>query len=281
MRTHAEVFMRGVNRFFVLTFAGTWACFLAAVLASRTAGLATLRWPLLVLGAFMPSTVAVVLTAREDGRASVKSLLRRLLLWRVGMRWWAFALGYMLVIKLLVAATYRLLEGAWPVYHGDAWYAALAALPFAAILGGPLGEEIGWRGYALPRLAERFGLASASVILGVVWSLWHLPVFFIPGLDQFGQSLPVYVLRVIAMSVAFAWLFRNTSGSLLLAVVMHAAVNQAKDIASAVVPGATNPWALSASLSAWLSVLFTWLVAGYLLTRLVRRVDIVPQPAAA
>ena len=68
------------------------------------------------------------------------------------------------------------------------------------------GEEIGWRGYALPRLTARLGLAPASVVVGVLWALWHLPFFFIQGVDKTGQSFLVYLLACTAMSIAMAWL---------------------------------------------------------------------------
>jgi len=139
----------------------------------------------------------------------------------------------------------------------------------AAIFGGLLGEEIGWRGYALPRLTDRLGKAGASVLLGLVWAGWHLPVFFIPGMDQSGQSLPVYILQVTALSVAMAWLYWHTRGSLLLAVLMHTAINQTKDIVpSRVVDGAGNPWGLSHSPVAWLTVLLLGLNAVYFLARM-------------
>ena len=130
------------------------------------------------------------------------------------------------------------------------------------------GEEIGWRGYALPRLANRFGLAPASVILGLVWASWHLPLFFVPESSTFGQSFPLYLLQVTALSVAMAWLYANTRGSLLPVMLMHAAVNNTKDIVPSADPHATNVWALSHSLVAWLTVALLWLCAGYFLLQM-------------
>jgi membrane protease YdiL (CAAX protease family) len=260
-------------RFFALTFAVTWTCFIAAAAVSgglwpAVPGLAWLRWPLLLVGAFAPSAVAVWLTARADGRAGALALLRRLLAWRVGARWYLFAAGYMAAIKLTVALVHRVATGAWPRFGGEAWYVLLLAMVVSAVVGGPLGEEIGWRGYALPRLAERVGLARASLLLGVIWAGWHLPVFFIPGLDQFGQSFPVYLLQVTALSVAFAWLYGHTNGSLLLAVLFHSAINQSKDIVPSRLTTPENPFALSTSLVAWLTVLLLWVCAGYFLVHM-------------
>jgi hypothetical protein len=77
-------------------------------------------------------------------------------------------------------------------------------------------EEIGWRGYALPRLAARFGLRRASLILGLIWATWHLPLFFSTSTNPYRQSFPMYALTVMAISVVFAWLYDKTNGSLLL-----------------------------------------------------------------
>lgn len=260
--------VRQVLVFFVLTYALTWSLFIAADLLGRSAA----RLPLLLIGSFAPSVVAVVLTAHADGAAGVRTLLARLLKWRVGLRWYVFALGFMAVVKLGVAVLVRLTQGGWPQLEGQPWFAILPAIVAAGIAGGPLGEEIGWRGYALPRLAESSGLAAASVLLGVVWACWHLPLFFLAGLneygDQFGQSFPTYLLQVTALSVALAWLFCNTGGSLLLAVLMHSAINQTKDIVPARVAGADNMWALSSSTYAWLTVVLLWICAAYFLSRM-------------
>lgn len=251
--------------FFALTFAVTWSCFIAAGLLVPVAA----RWPLLIIGAFAPSAVAVLLTARQEGKAGLKSLLSRLGEWRVGLRWYAFALFYMAAIKIAVALLYRMGTGGWPTFGSGYGIGIVFTAIVAAIFGGPLGEEIGWRGYALPRLSDRLGKAWASVLLGLVWAAWHLPVFFIPGMDQSGQSLPVYVLQVTALSVAMAWLYWHTRGSLLLAVLMHTAINQSKDIVpSRVAGGVGNPWELSHSPVAWLTVLLLGLTAVYFLARM-------------
>lgn len=266
--------MYGTLGFFALTYAVTWTCFVAAggiatgVIAAPA--LEGLRLPLLLLGSFAPSLVALALTTRAEGRAGATALLRRLTVWRVGAQWYLFVLGYMACIKVAAAVVHRVIEGTWPRFGHESWYTIVMAIVMAGIIGGPLGEEIGWRGFALPRLAARIGLARASLVLGIVWGCWHLPVFFIPGLEQFGQSIPVYLIQVIAISVSMAWLFGHTEGSLLLAVLMHSAINQTKDIVPSAVDGATNPWALSPSPVAWLTVTLLWIAAAYFLVRMPR-----------
>jgi membrane protease YdiL (CAAX protease family) len=129
------------------------------------------------------------------------------------------------------------------------------------------GEEIGWRGYALPRLARSLGLGGASIVLGIIWACWHLPFFFIPGSDNAGQSFPVYLLAVTAISVAMAWLYWRTKGSLLLTMLMHAAINNTAGIVSSPA-STTNPFALKTSLVAWLTAAVLWLSAAYFLIRM-------------
>jgi uncharacterized protein len=104
----------------------------------------------------------------------------------------------------------------------------LAVLPVwfgltVLFFGGP--EEPGWRGYALPRLQCRYNALAASLALGAVWALWHGPLWFMPDLGYQDLSYPLYVIQVMALCVVFTWLFNSTGGSVLLAVLMHAAAN--------------------------------------------------------
>ena len=213
----------------MLTYASAWACFGAAALLSRESGTAVAGWvdfrmPLLLLGTIAPSLVAIALVARDNGSAGVQALLRRLLEWRVGARWYVLAIGYLLALKLAAAVLHRVFAGDWPAFGMTPWFLIAVAI----VVGTPIqaGEEIGWRGFALPRLAAKFGLARASLLLGVLWGVWHLPLFLIEGVGHYGQSFPMFVLGSTAISVAMAWLYANTRGSLLLAMLMHSAVNQ-------------------------------------------------------
>jgi uncharacterized protein len=221
------------------------------------------RMALLMLGTFAPSLVALGLTLSETGRLGVQTLVRRLFDCRVGTRWYLFAIGYMPAIKLTVAFTHRMVVGSWPRFNSE----ALLLFPVAVVISTPVqsGEEIGWRGYALPRLAVRCGYARASLVLGLFWACWHLPLFFVPGLDNYRQSFPVFVLGGVALSVAIAWLYAHTNGSLLMVMLMHSAVNQAVPIVPSAVTGAANPFALSPSLVAWLTNVLLWISAAYFL----------------
>jgi uncharacterized protein len=223
---------------------------------------------LLYLGTFAPSLVALGITAWDEGTPGVHALFGRLFQWQAAVRWYLFAIGYMAGIKLTAALVYRLIIGSGPRFGGEAWYAILVAILFSTPVQA--GEEIGWRGYALPRLAARFGFARASLVLGLIWAFWHLPLFFIRELGNYGQSFPVFLLGGIALSVAMAWLYSHTNGSLLLAMLMHSAVNQTVGIVPSSVANASSPLALRASLIGWLTDAILWVSAAYFLVRMGR-----------
>jgi membrane protease YdiL (CAAX protease family) len=261
--------------FFSITYAVTWTCFFAARALSDSSGplvarLSGFRTPLLLLGTFAPSLVALGLTARDRGLQGVEGLLGRLFASRVATRWYLFAIGYMAAIKLAFAVIHRFVTGAWPPFGVEPWYVIAAAIVISTPVQG--GEEIGWRGYALPRLAARVGLARASLVLGVFWACWHLPLFFIPGLNQYGQSFPLFMLANIALSVAMAWLYANTNGSLLLVMLMHSAVNQTVGIVPTRLAKPGNPFALDTSPAVWLTAALLWIMTAYFLVRM-RRVE--------
>src|SRR3989441_3836521 len=152
--------------FFLFTFAiawGAWAA-AAALSAPRAAGLSVLRGPVFLFGVFAPAIAALALTARADGRAGAWTLLRHIGRWRVGVGWYLFAAGYMAATKLAVALIHRLATGAWPRFGETPW--AMMAIALLVSTWVQAGEEVGWRGYALPRLARHIGLAPASILLG-------------------------------------------------------------------------------------------------------------------
>lgn len=253
--------MAAVTLFFLLAFAVTWTIWLLPdVLPQGRSGLFALGGPAFLLGVFGPGLVAVVLTARAEGRSGVARLLGRIGRWQVDGRLYLFALVYMAATKLTAAAIVRLITGAWPAFGGTPWPLMLAAA--LATVWSQAGEEVGWRGYALPRLTGQMGLGPASVVLGIVWALWHLPLFFIAGTGSDGQSFPLYLLYVTALSVAMAWLYWRAGGSLLLVMLMHAAVNNTIEIVPAAVPGADDPLSLTGSLMGWVTVGIVWVVAA-------------------
>ena len=262
--------MSAVLLFFAITYLASWTFFSAAGYVLNRPGSpasAPLAGVLFLFGTIMPSLIALILTALKEGRTGVRVLLAGLSKWSVGARWYLFALGYMIVVKLAAAVLNRLALGEWPRFGQTPWYLMLGAIVFSTPVQA--GEEIGWRGYALPRLTKQFGLAGASIGLGVIWACWHLPFFFIPGSDNFGQSFLLYLMAVTAISVAMAWLYWRTNESLFLVMLLHASINNTAGIVpSPASTTAPNPFYLNASLVAWLVVTLLWTGATYFLIRM-------------
>jgi membrane protease YdiL (CAAX protease family) len=250
--------------FFLLTFVLSWSCFGTLAILAHGAPLGVVGYGLLLLGTFAPAIVAVWLTYLAEGRTGVTSLLGRILRWQVGARWYVFAVALFPAIKLGVALAHRAFAGAWPRFGNESPAIILIAIIFSTPVQA--GEEVGWRGYALPRMAARLGFGPASIILGAIWGLWHLPLFFVPG-EDYGQPFFVFAMGTTALSVALAWLYANTKGSLLLTMLMHSAVNQTVGVVPDRLAEPGSPFSLHAPIPFYLTVGFLWIAAGYFLVR--------------
>jgi len=167
-----------------------------------------------------PLVAALIVIGVAEGRAGYRDLGARMIRWRVGWTWWLVAVGTPLTVLAVAAVANVAVWGApAPVLAGMAWgqFALGAAIRFVNPLDGPLGEEPGFRGYALPQLqARRSPLASASV-LAVFAALWHLPLVVTGQLPAVG--LPI----TFAITFVYVWLFNRTGGSVLMTLVFHVA----------------------------------------------------------
>lgn len=197
--------------YFVLAFLGFWA-FLP--LASISPALP------LFIGTFIPALAAIIVSSLTGGRTAVTTLLRKILIWRVGIQWYIIALGLPVLIDLVAVGFGLLLGSPTATRFGSLSILTLLFFPFA------LGEELGWRGYALPRLLEKNNPLTAGLILGIIWAAWHLPTY-LPG-QALADSPPLAsTITIIAYSLILTWLFINTMGSVLIAVLFHGAANAA------------------------------------------------------
>ncbi len=247
-------------RFFFYTIALSWLGFALAAAVPKFDG------PIFLFAVFMPALVAIWLTGATQGTPGLRALFARICQWRVDLKWYVFAIGYMIAIRLAAAVMQRIATGAWPQFGHEPWLLIVAAIVFS--LPVQAGEEIGWRGYALPRLGARFGYGVGSAILGVLWAVWHLPVFFmLPGNGNYGQSFPLFLLGTTALSIAMGWLFVHTRGSVLLAMLMHSAINNTHDIVHSGF-ATIGPFALNTTLISWLTLALLWIGAGYFLVRM-------------
>jgi membrane protease YdiL (CAAX protease family) len=253
-----------VPLFLLVTFLVTWGAWWLA--SAATPGVFGIGGPIFLFGVITPGLTAVALTAVRRGGEGVRELLLPIGRWQVDPRLYLFALAYMPAIRLAAAAAHRLATGSWPAFGETSIFSMFAGILVSTWMQA--GEEVGWRGFLLPRLSDRVGPEAASLLVGIIWAVWHVPLFLIPGTGSDGQSFPIYLLHVTALSVAMTWLFRRSGGSLLLVMVMHAAVNNTTGLVPGATPGAADPWTFSASIVSWATVASAWAVALVLLPRL-------------
>jgi membrane protease YdiL (CAAX protease family) len=184
------------------------------------------------LGALSASAAGLILAAVEGGWAAVRELIRRALIWRVGLGWWLVALVFPAVPALGALYLTATLDrgGVWPSL--GPWYQFVSMLLFQIVFAG-VGEEFGWRGFALPRLQRRHTALVASLIIGGFHAAWHLPLFFLPGdtyatlVSELGliPAFLGYAALVVSLAVLLTWMFNSTGGSVLIAASFHGAVN--------------------------------------------------------
>lgn len=220
--------------YFLIAYAYTWTLLLSVVLSK--AGLDLLPYgvsPALVTAIATasllgPTLAALVVTGATEGLAGIGRGLRRIVRWRVGFRWYLFVL---VVLPLVMVLGTLLRPGALTSFDistlpsGVAYLGAFASM---LVLGGPLTEEPGWRGFALPRLQRLHGPLLGGLILGSLWALWHLPGFLIPQrIPPSGTVMDfvTFFVAVLALAYIIQWVFNNTRDSVLMTILTHASWN--------------------------------------------------------
>jgi membrane protease YdiL (CAAX protease family) len=174
---------------------------------------------LVLLALFGPAVAAVIVSLARNGPSGARELVKRVFIWRVDVQWYAVAIAIPLLHVLAALALERALGRTAPLAIGDFSTTSL-------ILGVlVVGEELGWRGYLLPRLLERYTPLTASLVVGVLWGLWHLSVFLSPAFPHSERSFPLFMISTTVYSVWFTWLLLRTRGSVLLATLFHASLN--------------------------------------------------------
>jgi membrane protease YdiL (CAAX protease family) len=216
--------------FFVLTFAATWTICGAYLLApeAMTARFGAMKTgsPIFFAAVYAPSVCGVVLTLVRQGGGGLLQLAAAAV--RIAGKWWWVLLsivGYPL-LWLVVAMVEQVAGGrSLAAVPYSNWYAALPLVVLSGFVfkdAGPLGEEFGWRGFALPRLLDMMDARAAALLLGAIWAVWHLPAFFLAGLSQSKFVFGIFFFEVIGFSVLMTLFFLHTRGSLLLAgIVQH------------------------------------------------------------
>lgn len=213
--------LRQVGLFFGASCVLTAVCQTPGILAFRAGRQPTgVAVPLMVIGACGPSLVAILMAVLLERRAGIRALFRRGVSTRRRLPLGLVALAHPVAAHLLASAA-LLVVGQYTAKH--LLYPPVLPEHVAILVLAPLGEEYGWRGYALPRLQAVMSPLAASALIGVVWTLWHVPTFFMPG-----ASLEVSLLflpLLVAGSVIYTWLFNASGGSMFVIVLAHLGIH--------------------------------------------------------
>lgn len=221
--------------FFLLAFLITWGIGALAIflpeLVRELFGELTDTSALYFVAIAAPTLSATLLSLAQGGWTGLQRLWARLFIWRISLRWYALVLIGIPAAGWIAAR----IAGVHPLKAAQTtteWF----WLIFFILVTGPLCEELGWRGFALPRLLKRFTPFNASLILGAIWGVWHLPAFFVSGMVQAGMSLPLFLLNALLLSIFVTWVFRHTGGSVLVAVLIHFMVNICASVIGVTIP---------------------------------------------
>ena len=235
--------------FFGLTYVCSWLLWMPLAASKYDIGPLAIpigtRSLIGLIGVLMPAAVALVLTARMSGRSGLRKLLGRLRIWRVGWRWWAAAVVVPPGLLVGIGAAWSWAGARPPIEVVDVLSAAAFAVTVAFLLIASLGEEVGWRGVALPGLEQRATPLRASLVLGLLWATWHLPYWLLQdSFDEFGVGyLALNFLLIVPSAIYITWFFNHTRYSILLPVAFHVVFN-AVNVGWLPVTGVVVPFAI-------------------------------------
>ncbi|HSL29913.1 MAG TPA: type II CAAX endopeptidase family protein [Anaerolineales bacterium] len=213
--------MKTLFLFLALTFGLSWGPFILLMLfpdqLTAIFGEMSSSNPLFILAVYAPGIAGTLLVWWHYGLSGLGSLFRRLTLWRAPSGWWLFLILGIPAIVYASAAVKGTIRDPFPYVP---WYLMFPALAQSLFLG-PMGEEFGWRGLALPLLQRKFAPFWASLILGIIWAVWHTPAFVLGGTPQSAWSFGPFFLGLVAITIILTPLFNASRGSLLIAVLYH------------------------------------------------------------
>ena len=217
--------------FYIVSYLFSWLFWISGIVLSERFTLISQNSSTLffIIGSFGPFFSAIFITHISEGKTGIKKLFKRVFNWRVNIRWYFIAVFLFTIINLLSAFSF-----VWPLGEVtvDEYYEIifrfLMFFPIyfliAGIIGGPLGEEIGWHGFAVPRLQKKTNALFASLIHGPIWALWHLPLIYFTG-NLSIDTLILYISSITGGCIIITWLFNRVNGSVLLTLIMHTSWN--------------------------------------------------------
>jgi membrane protease YdiL (CAAX protease family) len=181
---------------------------------------------LILLGTFGPFLSAVAIVSRRSGLVGLREFIGQAFRWRAGIQWYAAVLLAPALIRIVVLFVH-VSKGGNPPDLSDAsrWLDIPSTFLIVLLIGGPTGEEFGWRGFLLQRMQPVTGVLWASILIGVITTMWHLPLFWIPGTAQSHLPFALFAVRTVALSIISTWLYNGTRRSLLFVLLFHASLN--------------------------------------------------------
>jgi membrane protease YdiL (CAAX protease family) len=187
---------------------------------------------IIALSPYGPTLAGFVMTAITEGRTGVKALWKRFWNRDLSIKWLFVTLLFFPAFQLIANFVSRTLDGlAHPflTYPNQPW---MFIPPFIAntLISAGMSEEFGWRGYVLPRFQAKWNALTSSIILGVIWAAWHIPLWFVPGDSHNQVFFWGWVGRIILLSILMTWIFNNTNGSVLATILFHGMANSASDL---------------------------------------------------
>ena len=220
-----------ISLFFILTFVISGIILIPLLLSLYRIIPVKLPGFLALFAASGPSIAAVTIAYLSDGRTGLATLLKGLTKWRINLKWYLLALllfPAMILLAMVIVASFG---GTFPSISEK--LPSLIPIFLILTVQAGIGEEIGWRGYATPNLQKRFSGLTACLIVGVIWTAWHLPLFWISGGLQanmwkevgFIASVTFYGIHLIASSIIYTWSFNSSGGSLLMPILLHGSTN--------------------------------------------------------
>lgn len=214
--------LRNLGLFFLIAFVYTWMFHgsMAVFGVRYESGLGLYLYRIGLVG---PLLAALLVSYLNGGVNGLRNLANRILDWRVSLKWYALSLLWVGLLRFGGLGIHALRTGQTPGRFIDTPEIGLLALLLSQLFV-LVAEEVGWRGFALPDLIRRFGSFGAALLLGLLWALWHIPMFFVPDLSQHGTPFILYTLTQIAWSVVMTFLFVR-SGSVLVAMLFHIGIN--------------------------------------------------------
>ncbi len=209
--------------FFVLTYALTFGVQFGFIVLQP--GQPLRPWSLVwAFSVFSPTIMAFVLSWVMGGMARVRQLLGGYTRWKTGFGWY-LAAAFIFLFPLAIAWVYSLLGYPVTGLKPGVTIPSLLGQVVFTLFSGPVSEEAGWRGFALPRLQARYSALVSTLILGVIWTCWHLPLFFMTGATQVGIPFPIYLVLVVTIALYLTFLYNSTGGSLIITILAHFAYN--------------------------------------------------------